>query len=500
MLIRAGGKRWLVLVTLIVATANRLWAQDTSSMPRPLQVDGQWSSPPVPDAQPPEPTFLGPDTKTSQVQVTPEPTFAAPPPGSGPPPASEPPSTLPPISGPAPAGPYGPPPYGPPPGAPVLPPYPPPGSPLIFAPPIEPARFWINTEYLLWWTKSAPLPTPLVSIGSPSDPVPGALGQPGTQVVLGGQNVDFNPASGVRLAAGWWFDAKQTFGIEGGVFVLGQQGADFSAFSNPFGSPLIARPVTDAQNGAQIAYWDSAPGALAGGPYVTMRSQFFGWDLDGTVKLYQLPNFRVDGLLGFRYLNLTESLQIVDQFTALSPGLTFVGQPVAAGSNMVDFDYFKTTNNFYGGQLGTRIDWTTGRWEIEALAKFAMGTSQERTVINGGTTLFPVSGGSAGAVGGVLATTANIGNYYQSPFAFVPEIDLNFTYHITPNLSARIGYSFIYWSDVVRAGNQVSPVVSPNLVPSDPSYGTAGPNAPSYAFQTTSYWAQGLNLGLELQF
>jgi hypothetical protein len=53
---------------------------------------------------------------------------------------------------------------------------------------------------------------------------------------------------------------------------------------------------------------------------------------------------------------------------------------------------------------------------------------------------------------------------------------------------------------VLRPGDQVNPTVSPNLIPSDPSYGQAGPNQPQYQASATNYWAQGLNLGLDFHF
>ena len=37
----------------------------------------------------------------------------------------------------------------------------------------DPPRFWLRSDYLVWWTKGAPLP-PLVTTGSTSDSVPGA--------------------------------------------------------------------------------------------------------------------------------------------------------------------------------------------------------------------------------------------------------------------------------------------------------------------------------------
>src|SRR5207253_2607656 len=70
----------------------------------------------------------------------------------------------------------------------------------------RPAResdpLWFSGEYLLWWTKGSNLP-PLVTTGSPAAARPGALGQPGTSVLFGG-DVDSGPRSGARFAGGLW--------------------------------------------------------------------------------------------------------------------------------------------------------------------------------------------------------------------------------------------------------------------------------------------------------
>jgi hypothetical protein len=440
-----------------------------------------------------------------------EPTFQAP--GPAPPPLdSEPPFSAPPPLQP---GALVNPPLPPPPGPVVNPSpfYPEPRAyvPPVYVPPTGPllvpgeapgsSRFWLRSEYLAWWTKDAPLPAPLVTVGSASDAIPGALGQPGTQVLYGGDNVGMGTANGWRLDLGMWLDTEQRFGLQAGFFVLERQASGFGAFSDYNGNPVVARPVIIAGGGGESSYVDSLPGSLAGGVVVNNTSQFFGYDLNGLFKIIQTDHFRFDGIVGFRYLNLTESLELDDQLAPLTSGaLTFLGQPVDTSSTMVDFDRFETTNNFYGGQLGTRMEWTWGRWSLDLTSKLALGTTQEKAIVSGGTTVYPASGPGTSATGGILATTANIGEYYQSPFAVVPELDLNLAYAITPHLSARIGYSFIYWSNVLRPGDQVNRVVSPNLIPSDVSYGQAGPNQPQYQFNTTSYWAQGLNVGLDFHF
>src|SRR5437879_5413244 len=47
-------------------------------------------------------------------------------------------------------------------------------------------RAWVRGEYLLWWLRDS-APPPLVTTGPASAQVPGALGQPGTVVLFGGQ-------------------------------------------------------------------------------------------------------------------------------------------------------------------------------------------------------------------------------------------------------------------------------------------------------------------------
>src|SRR4051812_32561347 len=63
--------------------------------------------------------------------------------------------------------------------------------------------FWASAEYLLWWVKAGPLPLPLIATGSTADPLPGALGQPGTSLVFGNTHNDYHTFSGVRIGAGY---------------------------------------------------------------------------------------------------------------------------------------------------------------------------------------------------------------------------------------------------------------------------------------------------------
>jgi hypothetical protein len=95
---------------------------------------------------------------------------------------------------------------------------------------------------MMAWLKNAPLPVPLVTTGNPNDNDPGALGQPGTRVLLGDSSVGYGTVSGVRASMGAWLDSAATVGIEGGGFVLERRSNGFFATSDNSGSPLLAFP------------------------------------------------------------------------------------------------------------------------------------------------------------------------------------------------------------------------------------------------------------------
>ena len=48
---------------------------------------------------------------------------------------------------------------------------------------------WIRGEYLGWALRKSSIPVPLITSATFSDPIPGAIGQPGTRVLLGDQKL-----------------------------------------------------------------------------------------------------------------------------------------------------------------------------------------------------------------------------------------------------------------------------------------------------------------------
>ena len=81
--------------------------------------------------------------------------------------------------------------------------------------------FWLGAEALVWWSKSQPLPVPLITTGPASQGLnAGGLGVPGTVSLNGPLN--YGVEGGARLLAGGWFDVSHTWGLDGSIFILGQ--------------------------------------------------------------------------------------------------------------------------------------------------------------------------------------------------------------------------------------------------------------------------------------
>jgi hypothetical protein len=358
------------------------------------------------------------------------------------------------------------------------------------------SRIWLRAEYLLWWVEDGNVP-PLVTT-SPQAAL-GVLGEPGTRVLFGGSDggFDYGTRSGGRFSALFWLDPCQTCGVEGVFFFLGQGSADFAAASA--GDPVLARPFVNPLLGAQDAELvanlaqpdlpDLLP--LAGRVTVSSRSRLWGAEANGRANLCRGCTYRVDLLGGFRYLSLDEGFTVAEDLRIPDDAVVF------AGSRLSLFDSFGTRNDFYGGQLGTQAEVIMGRFGLELTAKVGLGSVHQRAHITGGTRLEEPGAAVVRAPGGLLALPTNIGSYSRNEFAVVPEVGVNLGFWLSNNLIARVGYNFLYWSDVARPGDQVDLGVNPTQLPP----GTlVGPARPSFRFHDADFWAHGVNFALEFRY
>lgn len=322
-------------------------------------------------------------------------------------------------------------------------------------------RSWVGGEYLYWTVRGNSVP-PLASVGNPADAVPGALGQPGTGLLVN-NTINYRWMSGVRAEAGRWFGEAQRFGIEGSGFLFERNPRNL-AFTDANGIAAAPNLYAPVNNGAEAA---TVP---LNGLGITQRLRLWGAEANGLVNLLRCERWSVDFLAGGRYVDLEEELAL--NYNAQAA--------VALNGN----DNFRTRNQFYGGQVGTKVAWNSGKWHVDLVGKVGLGNNHRTTTVGG------IQTNAAGAVAlpfGVYAQANNIGRITDDTFAVVPEAKVQVGYDLTRNLRATLGYSFLYWNNVARPGNAVDRVI-------------AGPGRPFRQVGETDFWAHGFNGGLEFRW
>lgn len=353
---------------------------------------------------------------------------------------------------------------------------------------------WGKADFLLWWTRNPHVPL-LATTGLVTGTRQGAVGAEGTSALYGGGNVDFRDKQGGRFSVGLGLDRDVPIEVELGYFFLNARTTGFAATS--VGVPLTARPpvlarpffnaLTNQSDSSVIAY----PGVSDGALVVGADSFFQGGEANFAAVLWKQQKFQLSLLAGFRYLDLNESLHTDEYDSIIDPKVAF------GGSNIRVTDAFATQNRFYGGQIGMRGGFQMKRWTVDMVGKLALGDTHQNLQIQGNTTI----NNTPFANSGFLALASNSGTYQRDVFAVVPEVGINLGFKFTDHIQASLGYSFLYWSRVVRPGDQIDLGLNQNLIPTSATFGNAGgPARPAVSFRETDFWAQGVNFGLELRF
>ena len=374
-------------------------------------------------------------------------------------------------------------------------------------------QFWLRAEYLLWWTRGSQSP-PLITTGVPGlSPLPGTLGQTGTSVLYDGSRYDRSPRSGGRFTAGFWLDPCRMVGVEGSYFFLGNRTTRFDASSDArLGSQLLARPffdvLTSTQNAQLVAFPALANGTnilsatgtglASGSIHASTYSRLQGADLNALCGLCSGCDYWVQMLAGFRYLNLEEGIAI-SETTTVNSALPS-GAPLFGGSTISITDRFDTRNNFYGGQVGLRGEVRRGRMFLEVQSKLAFGVTHQVVDIRGSTAITSASGATSEVPVGFLSSGSNSGHYTRDRFSVVPEVGANAGILLTDNLRAFVGYNFLYWSSVVRPGDQIDTRLNGSQIPTDTRYDANATYRPSATIRDSGFWVQGISFGVELRY
>jgi len=342
-------------------------------------------------------------------------------------------------------------------------------------------RFWIGAEYLLWWTSGMHVP-PLITTSPQGTPLgaAGVLGQPTTTVLVGG-TINNEVRSGVRTREGVWLDRNDRFGLEGSFVYMGVDGERFTATPANV-NDIIARPFFNVALGLPNSNVANFPALDFGSARVTTHGELFLADANLRAKLFCGNDWRIDVLAGYRFANLNERLVI-------SENLVSVGV-AQAGTGFLITDRFATQNQFEGGQLGLAGEWQRGRLFVDWRGLVALGAGIKSVTISGTTTTTAPGAAPVTTNVGLLAQPSNSGTFHSTDFSVLPEVGVNVGYQVSDAIRLWVGYSFLYWTRVVRPGNQIDLRV--DLTQVQP--------LPAFHMNRTDIWMQGINFGAGLRF
>jgi hypothetical protein len=163
-------------------------------------------------------------------------------------------------------------------------------------------------------------------------------------------------------------------------------------------------------------------------------------------------------------------------------------------------DSFDAKNNFYGGQIGVRHILDCENWRFETNVKLALGDTNEELNVSGSSSL-PLFAAGSKLPGGFYTAASNLGDTSQNRFGLVAEADFTAAYKLTDNILLTAGYTFLYWDHVYRSGNQIDGNINPALNPALSTINpTGGPASPARQNAESSFWAQGISLGVRFSF
>lgn len=350
---------------------------------------------------------------------------------------------------------------------------------------------WLRGEYLLWWFKKDQVPVLLTT--GPAVAGGGTLGMMGTSTLFDQGTERSSGHSGARLGLGFWLNDCHSCALETSGFFLGRRSESFVADSTQF--PVLTRPFFNLNRGTEDVEIAAFPGAIAGSVTIDQSSELWGAELNLRKQLCCGCDYHLDWLAGGRYLGLDESLMITERLVGL-PGAAAI-----AGNRITVTDRFFTHNVFWGGQIGLDAELRRDHWSLGIVGKVALGESEQTVDRSGSQLVTTPAGGATPFVGGLLAVPSNIGHFRRDCLAFVPEVGVTAGYQLTDHIRATAGYTFLYWSNVARPGEQIDRVLDVSQVPNfRTTAAPVGQTRPGSAVGTTSFWAQGVNLGLEFRF
>ena len=328
-------------------------------------------------------------------------------------------------------------------------------------PPCGPAgRWWVAPDLALGWTRGANVPG-LVRVGSPAGPIG-----------YGDQRAGAPFRAGLGLTAGLWLDDRYTRGVDASFYYLSQSGAGTTLFPPGIGLYLPTAegtfPLSDPANGDA--------GAFQAG----LNTRFASADVNYRQNLLCSADARLDALAGYRYARVADDFEVY-------------GKRLGPGGEIVRFrDEASADNDFHGGQVGLAGEVRAGGWYAGVTGKVAFGTVFTDTDLQG---KFRVNG--VVIPSGFYARPGLAGERDHTRFGVMPAVGVTLGRQLGDHCRLFVSYNFLYLNHLTRGPDVLDP--APPVSAADPfRVNPVGVDRRDAA--NSDFWAQSVNLGLELRY
>jgi hypothetical protein len=346
---------------------------------------------------------------------------------------------------------------------------------------------FISAELMHWYNQGVHLP-PLVT--SNLGPIPpqneaGVITSATTRVRVGNDDIDDSRQTGGRLIFGWWTDDCCNTAI--GAKLYGAEGGTFNRTFSGNGNPVIAIPFFNTDQVAGVPIGEDAllvayPGLSAGAVNVQVKNDVVGGEVFARSLLDVGYDYRLDFIGGYQFARIDSDLRMQSRITTGAADLEFN-------------DFFGCTNEFHGFGAGLYGETYSDIWTIGVLGKIAIGNMRQNVIVDGSNTV--VAGGTVTTVGGIFTQPTNIGEYQNDEFVWVPEAGIKLSCAVTRRLSLSVGYTFIYFTSVALAGDQIDRNVNATQLNGG---AVVGDSSPAFRFHDDSFWIQSVDLGLSFNY
>lgn len=319
---------------------------------------------------------------------------------------------------------------------------------------------WIRADFMQLWIDGQTAPS-LVTTGraGTARDVAGQIGQLGTQTLYGGLIDDESRAAG-RFEIGRYL-GDTGLSVSGSILFAEDVSNRFYADGTQYS--ILARPFVDvtpggANNGeaADVIQFENE---MRGNVSVDSLTEFGGADALIRALLINHGDRQMESFVGYRYLQLDDQLTIHDERRALLDGGGF-----QAGTLLEQTDRFAVDNRFHGATMGIRSSTSNGIWSLNTQVQLGLGVTRSNVTASGFSLRSePQAGGgvvTSQSDTGLLVRSTNSGSRDYNELAVAPEIHLSLTRHLWNNWDLSIGYQFLYLSRVLRAAEQIDPLLN----------------------------------------